>query len=187
MWATSLPASKGGERPTKAIHLLRLSRGSITLAICRAREVSSMNESILGFGAVLIDHSDLSQKKDHHHQQQHTHKQTNNTHKQTNAHTHQHTNTHAHQQPLVEQCLHASQSWRTCTRRRKFGIWPTPCPSSLLGLRRGATLSSKKRRLSKVKGTGEFIALFPLRCGQGSSWQQDQCGDFVSYVHLWAA
>ena len=60
---TRLPASKGGECPTAASHLLRLSRGSITPAICVAREVSDMTESIVRFGAVLIDHSGLSQKK----------------------------------------------------------------------------------------------------------------------------
>ena len=96
MWATGLPASKGGERPTKAIHLLRLSRGSITLAICRAREVSSMNESILGFGAVLIDHSDLSQKKRPPPTNNNTHTQNRpTTHTNRPTHTHiQHTNTH---------------------------------------------------------------------------------------------
>ena len=55
------------ECPTTASHLVRLSRGSITQATCIAREVSNITESIVGFGAVLIDHSGLSQKKKHHH------------------------------------------------------------------------------------------------------------------------
>ena len=59
----SLLANKGGERPTTAGHPLRLSQNSITLAICTACEVLNMTESIEGFGAVLIDHSGLSQKQ----------------------------------------------------------------------------------------------------------------------------